>query len=84
MTSILRPAFVVFTALTLVCGIAYPLVVTGIGKAAFPAQAAGSLVAVNGSQGFWDRHEFAVADTPHLIEKLMSYEAEARLMVRRL
>jgi ribosomal protein S18 acetylase RimI-like enzyme len=43
-----------------------------------------SLVAVNGSQGFWDRHEFAVADTPHLIEKLMSYEAEARLMVRRL
>jgi ribosomal protein S18 acetylase RimI-like enzyme len=43
-----------------------------------------SLVAVNGSQGFWDRHEFAVADAPHLSEKLHSYEAEARLMVRQL
>lgn len=43
-----------------------------------------SLVAVNDSQGFWGRHEFEVADTPHLSEKLMSYEDEARLMVRRL
>jgi K+-transporting ATPase ATPase C chain len=48
MTSILRPAFVVFTALTLVCGIVYPLAVTGIGKAAFPDQAAGSLAIVHG------------------------------------
>jgi K+-transporting ATPase ATPase C chain len=45
MASILRPAVVIFAALTLVCGIAYPLAVTGIGKAAFPEQAAGSLVA---------------------------------------
>jgi len=43
-----------------------------------------SLVAVNGSQGFWGRHEFEVADTPHLIEKLHSYEDDAHLMVRRL
>ena len=43
-----------------------------------------SLVAVNGSQGFWERHEFAVEDHPQLNEKLASYENNARLMVRRL
>ena len=43
-----------------------------------------SLVAVNGSQSFWSRHDFLVADAPHLTEKLYSYEPEARLMVRRL
>jgi GNAT superfamily N-acetyltransferase len=43
-----------------------------------------SLVAVNGSRGFWERHEFLPADAPHLNEKLQSYEPEAILMVRRL
>jgi hypothetical protein len=43
-----------------------------------------SLVAVNGSQGFWARHEFEVADAPHLADKLKSYEDAATLMVRRL
>ena len=43
-----------------------------------------SLVAVNASQGFWERHEFAVVDGPDLTQKLMSYEDAARLMVRRL
>jgi ribosomal protein S18 acetylase RimI-like enzyme len=43
-----------------------------------------SLVAVNGSQGFWERHEFAVADAPDLAPKLATYEDTARLMVRRL
>jgi ribosomal protein S18 acetylase RimI-like enzyme len=41
-----------------------------------------SLVAVNGSQGFWERHGFAVADVPDLSEKLGTYEEAARLMVR--
>ncbi|WP_371876345.1 potassium-transporting ATPase subunit KdpC [Pseudoduganella chitinolytica] len=45
---LLRPAIVVFAALTCVCGIVYPLAVTAIGKAAFPAQAAGSLVMQGG------------------------------------
>lgn len=44
----LRPAIVVFSALTLLCGVLYPLAVTAIGAAAFPAQAGGNLVAVNG------------------------------------
>src|SRR5690349_15926095 len=44
MTSIIRPAIVLFTALTLVTGVAYPLVVTGIAKAAFPEQSGGSLI----------------------------------------
>jgi ribosomal protein S18 acetylase RimI-like enzyme len=43
-----------------------------------------SLVAVNGSQGFWERHGFAVEDRPDLTQKLASYEDSARLMVRRL
>ena len=43
-----------------------------------------SLVAVNASQSFWERHGFAVADAEDLSEKLASYEAAARLMVLRL
>ena len=48
MTSILRPALVLFAALTALTGVAYPLVVTGIGQAAFPEQAAGSLILRDG------------------------------------
>ncbi|KAF3998209.1 potassium-transporting ATPase subunit KdpC [Glaciimonas immobilis] len=44
---ILRPALVLFTVLTLICGIIYPLVVTGIGKVAFADKAAGSLIIQN-------------------------------------
>ena len=48
MQSILRPALVLFAALTLVCGVLYPLFVTGVAQAAFPAQANGSLVERDG------------------------------------
>jgi len=48
MQSILRPALALFAALTLVCGVLYPLLVTGVAQAAFPAQAGGSLVERNG------------------------------------
>ena len=48
MTSIVRPAVVLFVALTVVTGVAYPLAVTGIAKAVFPAQAAGSLIEAGG------------------------------------
>ena len=48
MISILRPALVLFAALSLVTGIAYPLVVTGIGRSVFPSQAAGSFVVRDG------------------------------------
>ena len=44
MNAILRPTLVLFTALTLLTGVVYPLVVTGVGQAAFPHEAAGSLV----------------------------------------
>jgi K+-transporting ATPase ATPase C chain len=40
----LRPLFVVFVTLTLIVGIAYPLVVTKIGQVFFPVQANGSLI----------------------------------------
>ena len=44
MTSMLRPLLVVFTLLTLITGVAYPLVVTGIGQLAFHRQATGSVL----------------------------------------
>ena len=44
----IRPALSIFGALTLICGVLYPLAVTGIGRAVFPAQAAGSIVEVDG------------------------------------
>lgn len=48
MTSQFRPAITLLLVLTLLCGGVYPLLVTGIGQAAFPAQAAGSLVTQGG------------------------------------
>ena len=44
MTSLLRPAIVLFVILSSVTGIVYPLVVAGIGQALFPRQASGSLI----------------------------------------
>ncbi len=40
----LRPALVVLALLTLLTGVVYPLLVTGIAQAAFPSQANGSLI----------------------------------------
>ena len=44
----LRPALIVFGLLTVLTGIAYPLVVTGIGQAAFHGRANGSIIEVDG------------------------------------
>jgi K+-transporting ATPase ATPase C chain len=44
MKNLLRPLLVIFTALSVVTGLLYPLLVTGIGRLTFPAQVAGSLV----------------------------------------
>ena len=46
--SALRPAFVLTLLFAALLGIAYPLALTGIGQALFPAQANGSLVERNG------------------------------------
>ena len=48
MTSLVRPALVLFAVLTILTGLAYPLLVTGIGQAAFAEQAAGSLIVRDG------------------------------------
>ncbi len=44
MTNLMRPALAVFLLLTVITGLAYPLLVTGVGQLAFPEQAAGSLI----------------------------------------
>ncbi len=69
MFRIVRAAVVIFVALTVVTGVAYPLAITLIGQAAFPRQANGSIVerdgeavgseligqAFTGPQYFWSR-----------------------------
>lgn len=47
MKSIIRPALVLFAALTLICGIAYPFAMAGVGKILFPYQVSGSLISGN-------------------------------------
>lgn len=78
MSTLIRPALSLFVALTVVTGLAYPLAVTGVARAVFPAQAAGSLVQQGGQtvgsrligQGFvqpehfWSRPS-ATAPTPY-------------------
>ena len=48
MRSELRPAIVLVIAFTLLTGVAYPLAITLVGRLAFPRQALGSLIEVNG------------------------------------
>ena len=48
MNRFIRPLLSVFALLSLLTGLAYPLVVTGLSKALFPAQASGSLVLRDG------------------------------------
>jgi K+-transporting ATPase ATPase C chain len=43
-----RPALVALLVLTLITGVVYPLVVTGIAQVAFPVQANGSLIVADG------------------------------------
>ena len=69
MNNILRPALVFLVVLTLVTGVAYPIVVTGAAQSLFPRQANGSIVLQDGKpvgseligqnftapQNFWGR-----------------------------
>jgi K+-transporting ATPase ATPase C chain len=48
MKNTLRPALVLFVLLSLLTGLAYPLLVTALGQALFPAQAAGNLILKEG------------------------------------
>lgn len=48
MISTLRPALVLFAALTVATGVIYPVAVTSAGQALFPHQAAGSIIEVDG------------------------------------
>lgn len=44
MSTVVRPALSLIILMTLITGVAYPLVVTGVAQVAFPEQANGSLV----------------------------------------
>jgi potassium-transporting ATPase KdpC subunit len=48
MISQLRPALMILLLLTLITGVAYPLLVTGIAQAIFPSQSQGSLIVKDG------------------------------------
>ena len=48
MNSPVRPAVTLFIAMTIITGVVYPLVITGIAQAAFPKQADGSLIVKDG------------------------------------
>jgi potassium-transporting ATPase KdpC subunit len=61
-----RPALVLFTALSLLTGLLYPLAMTGVANVLFPRQAQGSLVSLRGrpvgsaliGQNFTDARDF--------------------------
>ena len=49
MKTLLRPALSLFVLLSIITGIVYPLVVTGIAQATFPDEAKGSLIVKDGN-----------------------------------
>ena len=51
MNTQIRPALTLFAVLSLLTGLAYPLLVTGIAQVAFPHQANGSLILRDGKSG---------------------------------
>ena len=44
MSTIVRPALVLFAALTVICGVVYPFATAGIGQLAFNDEVNGSIV----------------------------------------
>ena len=48
MSSLIRPSLVLFVIMTVITGVAYPLVVTGIAQVVFSEQAGGSLIEKDG------------------------------------
>ena len=46
----LKKAFLVTVVLLILCGLIYPLVLTGISQVIFPKQANGSVITVDGKQ----------------------------------
>ncbi|MGC8521853.1 MAG: potassium-transporting ATPase subunit KdpC [Steroidobacteraceae bacterium] len=48
MKSIFRPALTLLLVLTVITGVIYPLIITGVAQVAFPAQANGSLIKRHG------------------------------------
>lgn len=48
MKNLLRPAISLFVLLSIVTGVFYPLLVTGVARLAFPAAASGSLIVMDG------------------------------------
>jgi K+-transporting ATPase ATPase C chain len=78
MASLLRPALTLLIALSLITGLAYPLLTMGIARLVFPAQTAGSLIERDGktvgssligqsfsdSRHFWSRPS-ATSPTPY-------------------
>jgi K+-transporting ATPase ATPase C chain len=60
-----RPALVLLLLLTLVTGVAYPLVVTGVAQLAFPAKANGSLIERDGKPVGSELIGQTFADTKH-------------------
>lgn len=48
MTSQIRPALTIFVFLSVLTGLVYPMIITGLGSAVFPDRAAGSLIVKDG------------------------------------
>ncbi len=65
-------------------GTASQIVQALVKHAAVRGFASMQLIAVNNSHAFWEKQGFAVREAPGLEDKLLSYDATARLMVREL
>ena len=82
MSNLIKPAIGLFSLLTVLTGIIYPLAVTGIARWAFPEQATGSLILADGQalavkQGYVPAHPDVALPAgypPRAEIKIMSFD----------
>lgn len=77
--SVLPKAFIIFVILTVLCGVIYTSVITGVAQIFFPAQANGSIIEVNGKKYGSELLGQQYTDNKHMWGRIMNIDVSTYL-----